>query len=411
MKSWPQVEIPYIAKSDQPLKLFSTDRQKLVELPLKDKYQIYVCGITPYDATHLGHAATYLTFDILIRYLKALGSEVNYIQNITDIDDPLLERANRDKVDWRDLAYSQIDLFRSDMQALRILPPTHYEGAVDSIPDVVTSIKILSERGCVYKVDSDLYMEIAKDPDFGFESGMDRESMLKIFSERGGDPAREGKRDPLDPLLWLSERQGEPSWPSEYGAGRPGWHIECAAIALKFAEQISDQDYILDVQGGGSDLIFPHHEMSASQCVLLTGKKLTNAFVHTGLIGLDGEKMSKSKGNLVFVSKLIESGVNPMAIRWALLKRDYRSDYMWLRNETDNAAVEIAALKAKLKNDFVPPTSELIKYIYISIANDLDTPNAISAINNWVATDGSGGNASELAAVIDALLGIKLKTE
>ena len=223
-------------------------------LPIKKNYQIYVCGITPYDATHLGHAATYLSFDILIRYLRTLGAEVNYIQNITDIDDPLLERANRDNVDWKELAQSQIELFRSDMQALRILPPNHYEGAVAAIPDVIQAINTLESKKAVYKVENDLYFEIGRDLNFGFESHLSKDEMLTIFAERGGDPNRSGKKDPLDALLWLSRRPNEPTWNSPFGNGRPGWHIECAAIALKFAEP-SDDEYVLDIQGGGSDLI------------------------------------------------------------------------------------------------------------------------------------------------------------
>lgn len=408
MQSWPSVEVPKISHTQLPLTLYSTEKQSLITIPIKKRYQIYVCGITPYDATHLGHAATYLTFDILIRFWLAQGSSVNYIQNITDIDDPLLERATRDNVDWKDLALSQIELYRSDMQALRIIPPSHYEGAVAAIPDVILAIQKLERDGWVYKVDTDSYFAIDKDSDFGSESHLDRQSMLKIFAERGGDPDRVGKRDPLDALLWLSERPNEPSWNAPFGAGRPGWHIECAAIALKFAEPDISTETILDVQGGGSDLIFPHHEMSNSQIRALTGKNLAAAYVHAGMIGLDGEKMSKSKGNLVFVSRLMESGIDPMVIRWALLKRHYRDDYMWQRKETDLANRELNSLKEKLTSSVVPDTSPVIESIHRSIANDLDTPSAIAAINEWATKNGSGGDKTSLIEVMDALLGIKL---
>ena len=408
MKSWPLVTVPNTVKTNLPLKVFSTAAKDLVELPIKKRYQMYVCGITPYDATHLGHAATYLTFDIINRYLIALGGQVNYIQNITDIDDPLLERANRDGVDWRELATSQIDLFRSDMTFLRVIPPTHYEGAVDAIPDVLVAIEKLDSAHSVYEVDTDKYFEIHKDSEFGSESHLPESEMLAIFAERGGDPQRVGKRHPLDALLWLSKRPNEPSWPSKYGEGRPGWHIECAAIALKYAVQNLNEDYILDIQGGGSDLIFPHHEMSASQTKLLTGKKLANAYVHAGLIGLDGEKMSKSRGNLVFVSKLIEDGVSPMAIRWALLKRHYRNEYMWNRSETNYAEQELAALKARIHSKRCAPVENLIDTIKSAISNDLNTPAAIAAINNWVDESGDVQDASELLEAIDALLGISL---
>jgi len=406
MKSWPAVEFPHIPRATKALRIYSTEAQSLVEIPLKNSYQMYVCGITPYDATHLGHAATYLTFDLINRYWRAMGAEVNYIQNITDIDDPLLERANRDGVDWQELAHSQIDLFRSDMELLRVLPPAHYEGAVDAIPDVVKAIEILNQKGSVYDVDSDKYFEVHKDSGFGGESHLTEVEMLQIFAERGGDPNRNGKRDPLDALLWLSHREGEPFWPSKYGNGRPGWHIECAAIALKFAENYDG--FVIDIQGGGMDLIFPHHEMSASQVKIMTGKNFARAYVHAALIGLDGEKMSKSRGNLVFVSKLISEGISPMSIRWALLKRPYRQEYMWLRNETSVAQSELEALANKLNSNQIPPTDNLISDIYDLLADDLKSAKAITAINEWVETEGSGGDANALRSVIDALLGIAL---
>ena len=406
MKSWPAVEFPHIPQATKALRIYSTEAQSLVEIPLKNSYQMYVCGITPYDATHLGHAATYLTFDLINRYWRAMGAEVNYIQNITDIDDPLLERANRDGVDWQELAHSQIDLFRSDMELLRVLPPAHYEGAVDAIPDVVKAIEILNQKGSVYDVDSDKYFEVHKDSGFGGESHLTEVEMLQIFAERGGDPNRNGKRDPLDALLWLSHREGEPFWPSKYGNGRPGWHIECAAIALKFAK--NSDEFVIDIQGGGMDLIFPHHEMSASQVKIMTGKNFARAYVHAALIGLDGEKMSKSRGNLVFVSKLISEGISPMSIRWALLKRPYRQEYMWLRNETSVAQAELEALANKLNSNQIPPTDNLISDIYDFLADDLKSAEAIAAINQWVSTEGSGGDANALRSVIDALLGIAL---
>ena len=232
--------------------------------------------------------------------------------------------------------------------------------------------------------------------------------MLSIFAERGGDPNRSGKHDPLDALLWLAERAGEPSWPSEFGAGRPGWHIECAAIALKFADHSGTT--IIDIQGGGSDLIFPHHEMSASQVRVLTGKEFASAYVHAGLIGLDGEKMSKSKGNLLFVSKLILEGVDPMAIRWALLKRHYRDDYMWLRTELNIAKKELEALSLSLQRTNVPRTERLVKEIYESLADDLDSPRAIASINEWVQSEGKGGDVNELRIALDSLLGIVLSS-
>lgn len=372
---------------------------------------MYVCGITPYDATHLGHASTYLTFDLINRYLRATGAEVRFVQNITDIDDPLLERAHRDKVDWRDLARSQINLFRGDMVDLHIIPPDHYIGVVEAIPEVVASIEALVKSGTTYFVDKDLYFDVHADSEFGERSHYSQEEMMRIFSERGGDPAREGKRDPLDALLWLYHREGEPSWPSPFGDGRPGWHIECCAIALKYLEPAEDDEYSIDIQGGGSDLIFPHHEMSAAQSRMINGKRFARTYVHAGMIGLNGEKMSKSLGNLVFVSKLIAEGVEPMAIRWALLAGQYAEDRMWNSELLKQAQADVNELRAALAKTEVAPTDEVITSVIASLSNNLDTPSALSALKKWSSATlvgSSGGSAGELSRAIDGLLGIAL---
>jgi L-cysteine:1D-myo-inositol 2-amino-2-deoxy-alpha-D-glucopyranoside ligase len=274
-------------------------------LPGKELYRMYVCGITPYDATHLGHAATYLSFDLIHRYLLASGSKVNYVQNITDIDEPLLERANRDNVEWNQLASDQIDLFRSDMSALNVVAPTHYVGAIEAIPLVTEAIDLLSARESTYELERDIYFSVKQDLKFSSISHLDDAQMIKIFSQRGGDPTLPGKKDPLDCLVWMQQRPNEPGWPSTHGFGRPGWHIECTAIALKFLDPDESEQTVIDIQGGGSDLIFPHHEMCAAQARVISGKELASHYVHAGMIGLDGEKMSKSKGNLVFVSSLL----------------------------------------------------------------------------------------------------------
>ena len=381
--------------------------------PLQSKplYRMYVCGITPYDATHLGHAATYLTFDLINRYLRATGAEVLYVQNITDIDDPLLERANRDGIDWKDLAHNQIDLFRGDMVNLRVIPPAHYIGAVDAIPLVATAIEELKSKESIYQVDQDLYFKVYSDPHFGQRSHLSKEKMLQIFSERGGDPTREGKLDPLDCLVWMSQRPNEPGWPSPFGVGRPGWHIECTAIAIEYLKPASSDDSLIDIQGGGSDLIFPHHEMCASQAQVLSGKPLASTYVHAGMIGLDGEKMSKSKGNLVFVSKLVADGRDPMAIRWALMKKHYRTDRMWTEELLIEAENEIGALRKALDQKEVAPSQDLIQNIVEALAQDLNTPLVIEMVNAWVDQTNAGGtdgDAQSLITALDALLGIKL---
>ena len=413
MNSWNEVETPSIDSSISfpALNLTNSASGKKESIGRKQLYRMYVCGITPYDATHLGHAATYLTFDLINRYLTASGSEVRYVQNITDIDDPLLERANRDGVDWTDLAHQQIDLFRSDMINLRVIPPAHYIGAVDAIPLVTDAIEKLSSKNSIYSVEQDLYFKVHSDAQFGQRSHLSQEKMMEIFAERGGDPTRVGKNDPLDCLVWMSHRPNEPGWPSPFGTGRPGWHIECTAIAIKYLEPSPNDDALIDIQGGGSDLIFPHHEMCAAQAQILTGKPLASTYVHAGMIGLDGEKMSKSKGNLVFVSKLVAAGRDPMAIRWALMKDHYRQDRMWTDELLVTAESELIALRSCLAQTDVAPTSDLIKKIVDALSDDLNTKGVISLLNTWVERTQSGdtgGDAQSLIRALDALLGIKL---
>jgi L-cysteine:1D-myo-inositol 2-amino-2-deoxy-alpha-D-glucopyranoside ligase len=413
MKSWNEVQIPTIDSSIKfpDLKLTNSSTGKKKALEKKALYRMYVCGITPYDATHLGHAATYLTFDLINRYLRASGSEVRYVQNITDIDDPLLERANRDGIDWTELANQQIDLFRSDMNNLRVIPPAHYIGAVDAIPLVTAAIEELTVKDSIYTVDQDLYFKVKADAEFGERSHLSQARMLEIFAERGGDPTRAGKIDPLDCLVWMSQRPNEPGWPSPFGTGRPGWHIECTAIAIKYLAPSPAEDSLIDIHGGGSDLIFPHHEMCAAQAQVLSGKPLASTYVHAGMIGLDGEKMSKSKGNLVFVSKLVATGRDPMAIRWALMKDHYRDDRMWTEELLIAAERDLSALRSALAQTDVASTTELIDLIVDSLSDDLNTQGVIAAINSWVARTQSGetdGKANSLVKVLDALLGIKL---
>ena len=413
MNSWARVAIPPLASkfSVPTLEIFDTAKQELSSIVKKDKYRIYVCRITPYDATHLGHANTYLAFDLINRYLMATGSEVLFVQNITDIDDPLLERANRDGVDWRELATSQIDLFRSDMVALHILPPDHYIGAVEAIPLVVDAITSLENANSVYQVDNDYYFRVSSDSEFGELSHLTQTQMLEIFSQRGGDPNREGKEDPLDALLWLAKRPSEPGWDSKYGIGRPGWHIECCAIALGYLEIDPKQDTSIDIQGGGSDLIFPHHEMSAAQARAMNGKRFAANYVHAGMIGLDGEKMSKSKGNLVFVSQLLKDGVDPMAIRIALMSHHYREDHMWVSAELTEAKIFLDALQVALSRMEVAPTDEVIEEIVSALSHDIDTPRALKALKSWIVDTNQGavgGKPGELSRAMDALLGIAI---
>ena len=297
------------------------------------------------------------------------------------------------------------------MVDLRVIPPAHYIGAVEAIPLVVKAISELQEQASVYTVDTDLYFAVKSDSRFGSRSNLSHNEMLEIFSQRGGDPNREGKKEPLDCLVWMSQRVNEPGWESILGKGRPGWHIECTAIALEYLDPSDLDEELIDIQGGGSDLIFPHHEMCAAQAHVITGKELASTYVHAGMIGLDGEKMSKSKGNLVFVSRLVASGVDPMAIRWALMSDHYRSDRMWSDSILHKAENELAQLKEALNKNTSAPTEDLIKSIVSAISDDLDTPLVLTHLNAWAALtrEGShGGNSEELRNILDALLGLQL---
>ena len=413
MRSWPTVYIPALPQrfAIPQLSLFNSADRALSPVPKQDTYRIYVCGITPYDATHLGHAATYLIFDVIIRYLKASGAEVKFVQNITDIDDPLLERAVRDGVDWQELASSQIDLFRGDMSDLHVIPPNHYIGVVEAMPLVIDAVTKLDEKKSTYLVQGDKYFRVHSDPQFGERSHLSEVDALKTFAERGGDPQREGKESPLDALVWLTSKPEQPTWPSSFGNGRPGWHIECSAIALHYLEPDSKSAYSLDIQGGGSDLIFPHHEMSAAQSAVMTGQPFARHYVHAGMIGLNGEKMSKSLGNLVFVSQLISEGVSPMAIRWALLNRSYRQDAMWSDSILAQSISSIDRLQLNLAKMEVAPTDGVITEIIKALSEDIDTERALRVVHNWMddtESGQSGGNAGELSRALDTLLGIAL---
>ena len=235
--------------------------------------------------------------------------------------------------------------------------------------------------------------------------------MLEIFAQRGGDPSRVGKRDPLDALLWLNQREGEPGWDSPFGKGRPGWHIECSAIAMYYLDDGLDNQYSIDIQGGGSDLIFPHHEMSAAQSKAISGKEFARSYVHTGMIGLDGEKMSKSKGNLLFVSKMVNEGISPMAIRLALIAQHYSVDRMWTQSLLDDAVELLEKLTIALSREEVAPTKPVIVEMINALSDNLDTPAALAAISQWCdesLTGSTGGEAGELSRAIDSLLGIAI---
>ena len=411
MRAWNAPGVPALPVTGPPVVLHDTAAGGPVETRPEGAARLYVCGITPYDATHIGHANTYLAFDLLNRAWRNAGHEVRFVQNVTDVDDPLLERATKVGVDWVELAERETELFRHDMEALRVLPPAAYVGAVESIPLVVELISRLDAAGAIYRVEDDLYFSVTADPAFGEESGYDRETMLRLFGERGGDPDRPGKKDPLDCVVWRGEREGEPSWDSPFGKGRPGWHIECAAISL---DQLGGA---FDVQGGGSDLVFPHHQMSAGHVQVATGEPFARAYVHAGMVAYDGQKMSKSLGNLVFVSALRNSDIDPMAIRLALLRHHYRTDWEWTDDLLWTAVDDLAVWRRAFALGAGAPAGPVVEEVLAALADDLDAPRATAAVDAWArATLGDHGLADTsdpeaaitLLPVLDAALGVSL---
>ena len=446
MESWRRADVPVLPGSGPAPRLHDTASGELVLAAAGPVATLYACGITPYDATHMGHAATYTAWDLLVRaWLDArpetpAASEtqgrytVVYVQNVTDVDDPLLERAERDGEDWRELARRETQRYREDMEALRVLPPTHLIGAVEALPVIERFTARMADRGALYNVDEDVYFARSADPGFGSLSGPGTAcgygpaEMAELAAERGGDPDRPGKKDPLDVLVWRAERPGEPAWDSRFGRGRPGWHVECAAIATEYLGNT------FDVQAGGSDLVFPHHEMSASHARVALSPAdhpFARVYVHAGMVSYHGEKMSKSLGNLVFVSRLLADGVDPMAIRMALLAHHYRSDWEWTDAVLGDAQARLARWRAALARaeaaapEAVTPgvapaaTAEMVlSGVRARMRDDLDAPGALAIVDHWadtlVAEPPTRITAEDLAgarlvtATVDALLGISL---
>lgn len=407
MNSWPSKPLRELKEYQFPkLKLVNANNQSST-LEGVDSFNMYVCGITPYDATHLGHAATYLAFDLVNRYQSAAGSKVNFVENVTDVDDPLLERAKRDGIDWRKLAHTQVELFKSDMTALRVIPPSYLVNVTDSLEIIEGFIKLLDQNGYLYKLDRDFYFSVGS---FLQDLPISVAEAVKIFAERGGDPDREGKKHPLDPVVWFAHRNDDPAWNSSFGLGRPGWHVECTAIASHYLDQ-NKSDPILQIQGGGTDLKFPHHFMSEQIVKAAYGRGFARDYIHAAMIFFDGEKMSKSKGNLVFVSKLLEQGIDPMIIRWALMSGHYQQDRSWSEQLLFRATSEVTQVRAALAQSEVAEADPLIRSIINDLANNLDTPTALSRLLQWANSSISNPQVNQSGLVsraIDSLLGLAL---
>lgn len=407
MNPWPKPHIaPLSGLSFPNLKLMNS-KKVMTTIEPATPFKIYVCGITPYDATHLGHAATYVAFDLINRYQHLAGNRLDFVENITDIDDPLLVRAKRDSIDWKVLAENQIDLFLTDMTALRVIPPSNLVTVTSSMKIIEDFITLLDQKGFLYQIENDHYFSVER---FLEDMPLSSDEAIKIFSERGGDPKRAGKRHPLDPVVWMAHQGDDPSWESKFGLGRPGWHVECTAIAVHYLDS-ANADPIIQIQGGGSDLIFPHHYMSEQIVRAAYGRGFANNYVHSAMIHLDGEKMSKSKGNLVFVSKLLSQGIDPMVIRWALLSGHYQQDRSWSDELLQKSTSEVSLLRSALAQSEVAETKELIQSIISDLANNLDTPAALNRLIAWAKSSQSSPKVNESGLVsrgIDSLLGLAL---
>jgi L-cysteine:1D-myo-inositol 2-amino-2-deoxy-alpha-D-glucopyranoside ligase len=372
------------------MRLFDTARQAVVPFEPGPQVLMYTCGITPYDATHLGHAATFVTYDILQRRLIDLGHEVKCVRNVTDVDDPLFAKARQLGVHYLDLAAGEEARFERDMTALNMLPMYSTPRASSAISDIRGFIGIVLDRGFAYQAGGSVYFDVSKFPSFGSVSHYSTEQMIAFAAERGGNVADPNKRNPLDFVLWHPSAADEPSWDTMWGPGRPGWHIECSALALR------ELGETIDLHGGGSDLIFPHHECERAQSEAATGKQFVKHWMHGPMVHMHGQKMSKSLGNLVFIDKLRETW-DPRAIRLSIIEHHYRHDWSWDDELMPRAAARLVAWQATVGGT---PTS-VIEQVRAALDNDLDSATAVLAIDTAAA---DGCDVSDAAALLGVIL-------
>jgi L-cysteine:1D-myo-inositol 2-amino-2-deoxy-alpha-D-glucopyranoside ligase len=374
------------------MKLFDTRSGDTREFIAGHTVRLYVCGITPYDATHLGHAFTYVAFDVLIRTLEHQGHPVRHVRNVTDVDDDILRTARERGVDFLELAATETARFDQDMVALGCRPPDVEPRATESIDAIITAVRGLLKRGSAYVLDDGrIYFDVAQAPSFGELSRLGRDEMLRQFADKGGDPEAEGKRDPLDFLLWQPGAANEPTWPSPWGPGRPGWHIECSAMAMEHLGPV------LDLHGGGSDLVFPHHEAEIQQSEHLTQQgPFARFWVHTGMVGLDGEKMSKSLGNLVFVRDLLDRVEGPV-LRSYLVSHHYRATWSYSEDELQQACQRYKRWHAAAEIGGRDRANE--DACWNALDDDLDTPHVLGLMDGLAST-GHGESLRRVAAVL-----------
>lgn len=371
------------------MRLYDTARKAVVPFePAHEIVTMYTCGITPYDSTHLGHAATYLTYDVLQRRLRDKGFDTRCVRNITDVDDSILPKARELGVHYLDLAASELAKFDADMDLLETIPPFSEPRATSAIADIRGFIGMVLDRGFAYEAGGSVYFEVGKFDKFGSISGYSREEMLEYAAERGGNPDDPNKRDPLDFVLWQPSLEDEPAWDSLWGPGRPGWHIECSALCLR------ELGTTIDLHGGGSDLIFPHHECEAAQSEAATGEPLVRHWMHQAMVRMDGEKMSKSLGNLVFVSDLAKEW-DPRSIRLACITHHYRHSWEWNETLMPQAQERLGLWLGSGQGNAA------IDEVRACLDNDLDTPGAVAAID---AAAQQGLGVSEAAALLGVFL-------
>ena len=370
------------------VRLFDTAHGEVVPFTPGPVVTMYTCGITPYDATHIGHAATYVAYDVLQRRLRDLGHRTQCVRNVTDVDDDILRRARQLGVDYRQLGDQETARFDADMRALGMLPSFSEPRATSAIHDILGFIGMVLDREYAYQSDGSVYFSVGSFERFGQVSHLSRAHMLELAKEHGGNPDDPAKRDPLDFVLWQPSLDDEPAWESMWGPGRPGWHIECSALALR------ELGTTVDLHGGGSDLVFPHHECEAAQSEAATGQPFVRHWMHTGMVKLDGTKMSKSLGNLVFVSELVKAW-DPMAVRLAIVGHHYRDDWEWFESLMPEADERLERWRAAGDGDAA------LDAVRTALDDDLDTSTAVAAIDD-AAADGKGVSAAA------ALLGIPL---
>jgi L-cysteine:1D-myo-inositol 2-amino-2-deoxy-alpha-D-glucopyranoside ligase len=368
----------------RPMRLYDTARREVIPFEPRHRVTMYTCGITPYDAAHLGHAATYTTYDVLKRRLRDRGHEIRCVRNVTDVDDDILRRARELGVHYLDLAAEEMARFDADMQAIGLLPVWSEPRATSAIPDILGFIGMVLDRGYAYQAGGGVYFSVNAFPRFGQLSHLSREEMLALAAERGGNPDDPHKRDPLDFVLWQPSAPDEPEWESLWGPGRPGWHIECSALAMR------ELGTTIDLHGGGTDLIFPHHECEAAQSEAATGEPFVRHWMHTPMVRLDGEKMSKSLGNLVFVHDLLKDW-EPASIRLAVLAHHYRSDWDWSDHLMSEATERLAAWRAAGEG------GAGLEEVRAALDDDLDTPAALVVLDRAAA---EGHGVSEGAALL-----------